>query len=375
MKQLAPPPPHDEVSSAIHMEFIENAAALGTPDGPADVAGYHEALFLHRHGRDLDRWVQQARIQEDRLAYLETRLASANRQLVDRERLIPAGSASDQEPTPPWNRWDAAMFAVSLMGIVTLLVFGVFNISFNLLESGLVTFLEHPVRAYFWAALLPVGALAVKVGWDLLESPRRREWYLWTCLALGLAGVVAWVAAYAAIYPTLSITTGETLARLSVFGDGPDGGQGLLPGGSRWMDMLIVSAQAVAEICLSAVLGMYMTRIYMRHRRVRLTENPAFVQLEEDRRRLEEEVATARLALAEARGQEGQLRNQLTAFVAFAKSLYQKEVSAQGDRSRQKHRMLEQLSRQIRTQLEAAELPEETAEGTPSLPFPKPSAP
>jgi hypothetical protein len=41
------------------------------------------------------------------------------------------------------------MFASALLGIIGLLVFGVLNVSVNLLESGLVTFLESPVRAYF----------------------------------------------------------------------------------------------------------------------------------------------------------------------------------------------------------------------------------
>lgn len=40
--------------------------------------------------------------------------------------------------------------------------------------------------AYLWAALLPVGALAVKVGWDVLASARLRTLYLWACLGIGL---------------------------------------------------------------------------------------------------------------------------------------------------------------------------------------------
>ena len=93
------------------------------------------------------------------------------------------------------------MFAAALLGIASLIVFGVLNISFNLLESGLVTFMENPVRAYFWTALLPVGALGVKVGWDFLQNRRIRDMYLWACLALGVGGVLVWVAAYASIYP------------------------------------------------------------------------------------------------------------------------------------------------------------------------------
>ena len=96
------------------------------------------------------------------------------------------------------------MFGVCCAAIVFLIAFGVSNISFNLLESGFVTFRENPVRAYLWTALLPVGALAVKVGWDSLGGRRARGLYLWSCLVAGLAGLLAWVAAYASVYPSLS---------------------------------------------------------------------------------------------------------------------------------------------------------------------------
>src|SRR5881396_4294701 len=96
------------------------------------------------------------------------------------------------------------MFIVGCLGIVCLITFGVWNISFNLLESGLITFRENPVRSYLWAALLPVGALAVKIGWDFLQDRRRRDVYLWSCLLLGMLGVIVWAGAYASVYPTLS---------------------------------------------------------------------------------------------------------------------------------------------------------------------------
>jgi hypothetical protein len=248
------------------------------------------------------------------------------------------------------------MFAGALLAVVSLLVFGVFNISFNLLESGLVTFLENPIRAYFWAALLPVGALAVKVGWDFLKTPRLRDLYLWSCLAAGILGVLVWVAAYATVYPTLSKTINENIESLSVF-DQPSVKTSVTAAGAKWVDAITVASQAVAEIFLSAVLGIYMTIIYSRHRPVRLAGNPLFTQVDQERRLLEQEVSQERLSLAEAKGNRTRLENQLTALLAYAKSMFQKEVAERRDQAAQKRDLLDQLSQHLRTQLETISSP------------------
>jgi hypothetical protein len=260
----------------------------------------------------------------------------------------------DIHPTSPWNLWDRTMFLLAFLGVASLLVFGVLNVSFNLLESGLVTFLESPIRAYFWAALLPVGALAVKVGWDSLQSRRGREIYQWTCLGIGIAGVLAWVAAYASVYPTLSKSTEEHIASLSVYDQG-SGDTPLVSGGAKRIDIVIVAAQAAAEIFLSAVLGMFMTMLYARHRPVRLAGNPEFLQLDEDRRGLEDAVARERVALAEARGSTSRLEHQLAAFVAFARSMFQKEAALREDQGHHQRLLLDQISQQLRDQLRAVE--------------------
>ena len=343
----------------IHVEYIQNRAEAGDGDGVEAVEDYHRALFLNRHAGDLERYQQQGKIHEDRVGYLESRLKDAHEKLAELDKLAPVevNGEPDVRPTSPWNLWDRAMFIVSLLGIACLLAFGVLNVSFNLLESGLVTFLQNPVRAYFWAALLPVGALAVKVGWDFLQSPKRRERYLWTCLTAGIAGVLVWVAAYASVYPTLSKSTDEQIAALTVFDQDETGAalDGLTAAGAKRIDMIIVTAQAVAEIFLSAVLGMYMTMIYARHRPVRLAPNPGFAQLDEERRSLEEAVAHERAALGEARGGENQLKNQLSAFVAFARSMFEKEAALRRNESHQQRLLLDQISTQLRTQLQAVE--------------------
>ncbi len=345
---------------AVHLEFIQNQAGLSEDAGIEEIESYHRALFLHHHAADLERHQQQARTHEERLTHLEARLRDTHGKLSGLDQLIPVNvnGEPDIKPTVPWNLWDRVMFAVAGLAVLCLVVFGVLNISFNLLESGLVTFIESPIRAYFWAALLPVGALAVKVGWDFLQNRAVRDAYLWTCLAVGIAGVLVWLAAYAAVYPTLSKTTKEHIESLSVFETASPGANGLMgttAGGAKWIDVITVIAQATAEIFLSAVLGMYMTTLYTRHRPVRLAGNPLFTQVDQERRLLEENVALERRALAEARGQQTRLENQLTALLAYAKSMFRKETAQQQDQNRQKRMLWDQITEQLRTQMHSLE--------------------
>ncbi len=303
MKKLTPKEESATITPSVHLEFIQNQAGLPDNAGLEEIEAYHRALFLHHHARELERHEQERRIHEDRLGHLEGRLKDVHAKLSGLEKLIPvtANGEPDIKPTAPWNLWDRLMFTLGGIGILILLAFGVLNISFNLLESGLITFVQNPIRSYFWAALLPIGALGVKVGWDFLQTPRARDRYLWTCLALGICGVLLWLAAYSTVYPTLSKTTTEHLASLSVF-DQPNASEGFLrgttAGGAKVVDALIVSAQAIAEIFLSAALGIYMTIIYTRHRPVVLAGNPLFTQLDHERTSLEENVARERLSLA-----------------------------------------------------------------------------
>ncbi len=344
----------------MNLEFIRAVAESNHEAGQEEITTFHRALFLHEHGRDLERFRQQGHIHEDRIAGIEGRLQRVRDKLGAEEHLVPVteNGMPDTQPSAPWNLWDRVMFTAAAAAIVCLLVFGVFNVSFNLLESGIVTFTEHPIRAYFWAALLPVGALGVKVGWDFLQDRRRRDRYLWTCLALGVAGVVVWLAAYAAVYPNLSRTAEEQIQALSVF-DAPSGGgdyfAGLTSGGAKRIDMVLVGAQAVAEICLSAVLGIYLTQLYAKHRPVRLVRNPVYVQLDEERGSLESSLALERLALADARGQEARLDHQLEVFVSYAQSLYRKEAALRRDRNHQKRLVLEQVTEELRSRLESVD--------------------
>lgn len=342
------------ISPAVHLEFIQSQAGLTGEESADEVQSYHRALFLHHHAGDLEKYEQQARLHQDRLDHLEQRLKTTNARLEQVDALVPVTTEGgiDVKPSVPWNLWDRCMFGAALGGILSLLIFGVLNISFNLLESGLVTFVESPIRSYFWAALLPVGALAVKVGWDFLRSERWRGLYLWLCLAAGLAGVLVWVAAYATVYPTLSKSISEHIESLSVF-DQASTKAAVTGAGAKWVDAVTVASQAVAEIFLSAVLGIYMTMLYNRHRPVRLAGNPLFSQVDQERRLLEEEVAGERLALAEARGNRTRLENQLSALLVYAKSIFQKEVAQRRDREGQRKDLLDQLSQHMRTQLES----------------------
>src|SRR4029077_14706055 len=102
---------------------------------------------------------------------------------------------------------------------------------------------------------------------------------------------------------------------------------GLNFAGAKWVDVVTVAGQAVAEIFLSAVLGMYLTILYARHRPVRLARDPAFAQLEKERRELEESIGRERAALGEAKGNLARLDNQLTALVAYSKSMFHRETA------------------------------------------------
>jgi hypothetical protein len=345
---------------AIHLEFIQNQLENPSASGIEQVEHYHRALFLHHHAVEWEKYRQQARTHEDRVAFLEDQLKTTDLGLSARTRLVPVlvDGQEDIKPTFPWNAWDLLMFAVCCLGIACLITFGIWNISFNLLESGLITFRENPVRSYLWAALLPVGALAVKIGWDFLQDRKRRAVYLWTCLLLGMLGVLVWAGAYACVYPTLSKGIGEHIASLTVF-DPPSPSSrpifGLNFAGAKWIDVITVAGQAIAEIFLSAVMGMYLTNLYARHRPVRLAEDPAFAQLSQERRHLEASLARERLSLGEATGNLTRLENQLSALIAYGGSVFHRETAKRQGQSEKRQVILDQLSEHLRSHLETVE--------------------
>ncbi len=353
-------PISDSISPAVHLEFIQNQLENADDSAAEEIEQYHRALFLHHHSVQWEKHRQEARIYQDRVAFLESRLKETELELHGRKKLVPANldDQEDTRPTSPWNAWDVAMFVACAGGILALMVFGVLNISFNLLESGFVTFRENPFRSYLWAALLPVGALAVKVGWDFLKEPRRRVLYSWFCLGTGMLGVIVWVAAYAVVYPTLSKGVNEQIASLTVF-DTPTAsaapGSGLNFAGAKWIDVVTVAAQAVAEIFLSAVLGMHLTNLYGRHRPVRLAVDRGFVQLNEERLHLEEQLGRERTRLGEATGNLLKLENQMAALIAYGKSLFHRETAKRKGQSEKRQVILSQLSEHLRSHLESPE--------------------
>jgi hypothetical protein len=355
MKTTAPISNAASIVPAVHLEFIQNELENPEPTNIAQVEDYHRALFLHHHAVEWEKYRQQARTHEDRLAFLESQLKSTDADLSGRPKLVPVAvdGQDDTKPTSPWNAWDLLMFAVCSLGIVGLITFGIWNISFNLLESGLITFRENPVRSYLWAALLPVGALAVKIGWDFLSDRRRREIYLWTCLALGMLGVLVWAGAYACVYPTLSKGIGEHIATLSVFDTAsPALPVGLNFAGAKWIDVITVASQAMAEIFLSAVMGIYLTILYARHRPVRLALDPTFHQLTQERRNLETTIASERQHLGEANGNLVRLENQLDALIAYGRSVFHRERAHRKDQTEKRQVILDQLSEHVRSHLE-----------------------
>jgi len=347
----------DNITPAVHLEFIQNQLENTSASATDEIEKYHRALFLHHHAIELEKYRQQARTHEERLSFFGAQLKTTELRLSERSKLVPVTVDGREDVTPkaPWNGWDIAMFVAASLGILSLITFGVLNISFNLLESGFVTFRDSPFRSYLWAALLPVGALAVKIGWDFLEGSRMRDRYLWSSLALGLLGVLVWVGAYACVYPTLSKSINEQIASLSVFdNEATTAGNSRLDfAGAKWVDVITVAGQAVAEIFLSAVLGIYLTNLYARHRPVRLAFDPAFTQLERERGILETSIARERVGLGEATGNLVRLENQLSALIAYGKSMFHRESARRQDQSLKRQVILDQLSEHVRTHIES----------------------
>ncbi len=346
------------VTPPVHLEFIQNQLEnpMASADAVVEVEQYHRALFMHHHAMDWEQARQKARTHAERLAFLEGRLKDTELRISERPGLVPVmvDGREDSAPSSPWNGWEVFMFVLCCLGIVCLIAFGISNISFNLLESGFVTFRENPVRAYLWTALLPIGALAIKVGWDSLRERRARDLYLWFCLMVGVAGLLAWVAAYASVYPTLSKGINDQIAALTVFDASSTSGatRGVNFAGTKWIDVMTVAGQAIAEIFLSAVLGMYLTNLYARHRPVRLATDPATAQLEQQRGRLDETIARERQGLGEANGNIMRLENQLAAMVAYGKSMFHREAARRQDQTQKRQIILEQLSDHVRSHIE-----------------------
>jgi hypothetical protein len=356
MKAAEAKPNETTITPPVDLEFIQNQ--LENPGESAaaavEIEQYHRALFLHHHAVEWEQVRQKIHTRTERLAFLETRLKEAELTLGQHPVFVPVtvDGREDTAPTPPWNAWEIAMFALCGLGVLCLIAFGVSNISFNLLESGFVTFRENPIRAYLWTALLPVGALAVKVGWDSLENRQARQQYLWCCLALGLLGVLVWVAAYAAVYSTLSKGINDQIASLSVFDSANSQSSGLNFAGAKWIDVVTVAGQALAEIFLSAVLGMYMTNLYLRHRPVRLAVDPIAARWTQERAKIEESIARERHGLGEANGQSLQLENQLAALLAYGKAMFYREDARRQDQTQKRQIILEQLSDHVRHHLD-----------------------
>src|SRR6266849_1724100 len=130
---------------AVHLEFIHNKLDNPNDSGPEQIEQYHRALFLHHHAVEWEKYRQAAKTHADRLAFLEGQLKSTEPRLRERTRLVPVtvDGQEDLKPTAPWNGWDLLMFGACCAGILCLITFGVWNISFNLLESGLVTFRQN----------------------------------------------------------------------------------------------------------------------------------------------------------------------------------------------------------------------------------------
>src|SRR5262245_44525455 len=108
MSQLPAKADDNAIASAIHLEFIRAVAESSDGAGVEDVEMFHRALFLNRHGKDLERFQQERRIRQDRLTSLELRLKHIRDKLAGEENLVAVleDGRPDTQPMAPWNLWD-----------------------------------------------------------------------------------------------------------------------------------------------------------------------------------------------------------------------------------------------------------------------------
>src|SRR6476659_6558349 len=100
------------ISPPVHLEFIQNQLENISGSAPEEIEQYHRALFLHQHAVEWEKYRQEAKTSQDRIAFLAERVKAAEAQLGSRRKLVPAtvDGQEDLKPTSPWNAWDIAMF-------------------------------------------------------------------------------------------------------------------------------------------------------------------------------------------------------------------------------------------------------------------------
>src|SRR3954463_12167912 len=114
MNTMAKKSDSESIIPAVHLEFIQNQLENPTASGPEEIEQYHRALFLHHHAVEWEKYRQQAKTHEERLAFLEGQIKNTDASLSSRTRLVPVSldGKNDTAPMPPWNGWDICMFAV-----------------------------------------------------------------------------------------------------------------------------------------------------------------------------------------------------------------------------------------------------------------------
>src|SRR5215469_15098498 len=112
----------ESITPAVHLEFIQNQLDNGGTSAD-EIESYHRALFLHHHAIDWEKHRQEAKVHEERLAYLEGKLKESQLALSERQKFIPVTveGREDVLPTQPWNAWDLFMFIVAILGVAALI--------------------------------------------------------------------------------------------------------------------------------------------------------------------------------------------------------------------------------------------------------------
>src|SRR5258708_7945494 len=109
----------ENITPAVHLEFVQNQLENLTPAASEQIAEYHRALFLHHHAVEWEKYRQEVKTHQDKVSFLESRLNETHLGLRGRAKLVPVriDGQDDVNPTSPWNSWDLAMFVACSLGI------------------------------------------------------------------------------------------------------------------------------------------------------------------------------------------------------------------------------------------------------------------
>jgi hypothetical protein len=178
--------------------FIEAEAGAGDDAGASRVADHHRNLHTMARGGAMFTLERIRQKVEANLSSIGEGIVRLRAQLTKTRQWDDTPSA---QPAKPWAWWEIGGAVLNGVGALACLFIDVHTYCVNLMESGLRTFREDPVSAYFYGGLalgLPVGLKTLLGRFGHKDGGVCRLWrgLAIATVALCIAGFVAFALAY-----------------------------------------------------------------------------------------------------------------------------------------------------------------------------------